>query len=1081
MSTNFFNVRNEKLQKFVSINLDKVNAEVKKEEVVLKKTEQLDKKVHIDSTKQLRFEKWLNKEYDEEFKLVSESKETETKVENNDRFHYETSLKEGDINNWEAMQKAIKDMGLRETYCRGVYCEMHNPSMPAGNYTHQRHYVWNDATQEMVELPNIYYLSKDGREAKNLDGYEEIQAYAQGFRFTETDGIYTKGGKNYTFNVETNEFTEIQQKERINTTVLFGNLEEISPRYLFENLNSLKNSDDVNIAKFAQILDDLTKEYGINNNYDQEDLFKCVIMLMNKSAGTENTYPVTLTKNTVEKLNEKGFFEELDKIAKSQDLKNEYYFGVDGYIDNFRQNTTGDCWLLASILALCSSDAGKDIIKDSIEKITKKDEYGNNKEYIRVTFKGIGIHYDISYEEMLEARVKDGEFNSAYSDGDNDVQAIELATEKLRRDLASGNILLPYGSFSGGNPEQADDGNGGILYGGSHEDMLFYLTGNTSLGRGSSAGLSQDEVLPMLNDLYEGFINGTLAGYLSFGGNDAKAKTVDGKEFTWSASSYHAFAIVDMTITEPNDPKKNTVTIANPWYPDKTYTFTWDEFSKIKPYEMGMVSTELHEHHFIQNNNDKTNYGNNIDYDSKIKIEGVEYSIKDILESKEPIQYKTTDFIDTAALIYEIAGDILSDIQPDIRNKIIGILGRIYSNLANSLDLDDPDDGININGEYVIRSSMANDFGVIKTDNGTAIDIRTVVQKAIDYVMAYLREPLSLDEYETKLQNGEFDKQVDEIEIKLYLSEYRELLINDMLSKYEYSDDYIKVIRSWINLYTSSLERDENGKFNLQDVLNTQKSKFEKYTNPPTEEITSYNIEVSWTQGIGSVKNYINDIVRFAYDSNKDKIQAKDLDDFKKQLIQYIALKYGMAEELQKNGVINLSNITDTNGDGNWVDEFYQIVQDFAHKDDDAKINYYRKFEINGQEYTINDILSSKNSPKFRIMNIREVEHYIKDIVESLSDLLQNIDSQVVKNIKNTLFMYYYTFTNLAFDSDIYYDRKEVTIHNYITGQDDNVWFDIRTAMEFGINAKNGYYVEIDLKILIQKLIEMVEQATGSI
>ena len=32
-----------------------------------------------------------------------------------------------------ALQKAIKDMGLRETFCKGVYCQQHNPDMPAGN------------------------------------------------------------------------------------------------------------------------------------------------------------------------------------------------------------------------------------------------------------------------------------------------------------------------------------------------------------------------------------------------------------------------------------------------------------------------------------------------------------------------------------------------------------------------------------------------------------------------------------------------------------------------------------------------------------------------------------------------------------------------------------------------------------------------------------------------------------------------------------------------------------------------------------------------------------------------------------
>ena len=63
-----------------------------------------------------------------------------------DTFHYKTSLKEADVNHWDALQEQILSMGLRETYCKGVYCQIHNSDMPIGNYTYQKHYVWNDST-----------------------------------------------------------------------------------------------------------------------------------------------------------------------------------------------------------------------------------------------------------------------------------------------------------------------------------------------------------------------------------------------------------------------------------------------------------------------------------------------------------------------------------------------------------------------------------------------------------------------------------------------------------------------------------------------------------------------------------------------------------------------------------------------------------------------------------------------------------------------------------------------------------------------------------------------------------------------
>lgn len=987
----------------------------------------------------------------------------------------------------QAIQEAGIDLNKYKKYFIGVYTNYYrfNPDTIKEDFKARNIQTLADLKQAIDEFGTVVGAGSFTTQAiKNagIDLKYFIPVYTNYYRFNP-DAIRADFHGRV---IKTLDDLKAAIDDQINADALFNETDKISASDLVKNIDSLLKSDNPAIVEFAQKLEDLANKYGIDNHYDQEDLFKCVIMLMNKSAGIENSYPVTLSKSTVEELNKKGFFTQLDKIANSEDLKDEYYFGVDGYIDNFRQKDLADCWLLAAISALCSSDAGKDIIKDSIEKITKKDENGNNKEYIRVTFKGIGIHYDISYEEMEEARTLDITYwYNGSSDGDNDVMALELATERLRRDIRSGKILLPYGNETNESDVWAgDNGHGGILKGGKQGDMLFYLTGNTpEMFISTTTTFSNEEVMNFLNDLYEGFKNESLVGYFSLGTDDTKILTTDNEEFCWKKSGYHAFAIVDMSIAEPSDPKKNTVTIANPWYPDEPYTFTWEEFSNIKMYQMGIVSTELHEHNYVKNYN-KTEFVNTIDYNAKVSVNGQDYTINDILESQEALLYETKDSVDTDGLIYDILSELLSDIQPEIRNKIIKVFWNIYEHLAHRFDLSNPNDSICIGSDYKfsLYSYMANDYGVSNGENGTIIDVKRIIQKAVELCETYTREPLSLEAYEEKLQNGDFDTQVGELELTSYLEEYKELLINDMSSKYEYNEGFIQLINLTLSAYARNEkpERDENGKFNLQEALNRVKNKFEQYTNPPEENITSYNIEVSWNMG-DSMKTYINDIVRDAYDSNKNKIHAKNLADFKQKLIEYIVQKYGMEDELKQNGVIKLSNIPDINGDGNWVDEFYQIVQDFAHKDDDELINYYKEFELNGKKCNLNDILSSKDAGSINITNREDLLRIIDNMVYSISEVLQNIDETVVKNIKSTLFEYYYKFADLSWDRETYYSGKEIEINNYITGEKENIFFNLKKTFEYGINGGNGYYVEIDIKTFAQKFLELVEQATGSV
>ena len=107
----------------------------------------------------------------------------------------------------EAFDKVYKEMGLRDTYVKNVYCQQHNPKMPKGDYSNQVHFVWNNYKRKMVPIKGVYYIDDDIAKIYNN---EYLQAVMQGYEFTIIDHIYEKNNKNYKYNDITLKFDEIK-------------------------------------------------------------------------------------------------------------------------------------------------------------------------------------------------------------------------------------------------------------------------------------------------------------------------------------------------------------------------------------------------------------------------------------------------------------------------------------------------------------------------------------------------------------------------------------------------------------------------------------------------------------------------------------------------------------------------------------------------------------------------------------------------------------------------------------------------------------------------------------------------------
>ena len=241
--------------------------------------------------------------------------------------------------------------------------------------------------------------------------------------------------------------------------------------------------------------------------------------------------------------------------------------GVNGVIDEpVSQGGTGDCWIITGVLSLAANETGKAIIQQSIT--------ANPDGSVTVNFQGVGVSYTISADEIREHDT-DNNLYDAYSNGDNDMLVLELAVEKLVKDIHSGKVKLNI-------PEDSYEGyTDGSIEGGFSSQLIYFLTGKTSDNylsekprtdrNGPQINFTEQDIYTIFQDALE---KGNTA--LTFGIYDGthSAQLTNGETYQISlGNGGHALAITNLTET--------TVTFVNPWDSTIEYTMTWEEFAKL--------------------------------------------------------------------------------------------------------------------------------------------------------------------------------------------------------------------------------------------------------------------------------------------------------------------------------------------------------------------------------------------------------------------------------------------------------------------------------------------------------------------
>lgn len=214
-----------------------------------------------------------------------------------------------------------------------------------------------------------------------------------------------------------------------------------------------------------------------------------------------------------------------------------------GKIDEeFFQNATGDCWLLASIKAISNSPKGLEILNNSI-KVNKDGS-------VNVTLRGVNKTYTISKKEL--------ESNIQLSKGDGDVRALEIAVNKYfeeergvndKLDIHGNQMYTAYKILIG--DKNIDDGKNNIIQ--------FYVNG-------------LERYKEIDDELIESFNDPNKITTVAANGNKQDIKVMDAKK-EQVLTTGHAYAIIRAD--------SNYVYLVNPWKSNSEIKITRELFKSF--------------------------------------------------------------------------------------------------------------------------------------------------------------------------------------------------------------------------------------------------------------------------------------------------------------------------------------------------------------------------------------------------------------------------------------------------------------------------------------------------------------------
>ena len=191
--------------------------------------------------------------------------------------------------------------------------------------------------------------------------------------------------------------------------------------FLISN-NGMLGSDDVkkqtieyNNDNTATVTTYNVNEQGVDNTPDE-------ILTFNRQYSDEfEGWPQEEIEAYLTFLKESGY-EYSEQESEEWNLSN-IQFNIDSNIDYFKQGELGDCAYLACLIS--GSDK---IITDEV--ISKNDDGSYS-----VTFKGVNQSYNVSQQELFDARK-----NGKYSHGDNTVLLLEVAAQKALQELEANGL-----------------------------------------------------------------------------------------------------------------------------------------------------------------------------------------------------------------------------------------------------------------------------------------------------------------------------------------------------------------------------------------------------------------------------------------------------------------------------------------------------------------------------------------------------------------------------------------------------------------------------------------------------------------